>query len=111
MEAILKSFFGIFFILLLASVGVGLISSSIDARNADLYLANCVTQIQNSNFASSVISECKRNALEEGYVLTVNTASSANDTTKKYARLDLKYNYSIPVIGLERKHTLTADIR
>lgn len=111
MESIIKSFFGIFFILLLLTLGVALISSSIEARNADIYLADCVTRLQNSNLAMPVVGECQKEALEEGYRLDVDIVSSANDSSRKYARLKLAYNYSIPVIGLDREHTLVADIR
>ena len=93
METIIKSFVGMFFALLLLL----LIAASVNARNAGAFAADCASRIENSDFAGSVIEECRRDATDRGYELTVEVSEKAGQPEVKYGSLQLEYPFRIPV--------------
>lgn len=111
METIVKAFTGLFFSLLIVYLGVGLISASVEARNADSFAADCVAKIENSNYASEVIKACKEDAKALGYELKIETFQTEGSKKQAYGILDLTYRYAIPIIGLNKEQYICADIR
>lgn len=111
METVIKAFTGVFFSLLIVYLGVGIISSSVDARNADSFMADCVSKIENSNYAQEVIDACKEDAGEQQYELIVDTCVPEGSQKAVYGTATLKYEYTIPIIGMNAEHTINADLR
>ena len=109
MESVIKAYMGLFFILMLAALGVGILSASIDARNADSFAANCVTKIENSNYALPVIEACRQDALSNGYGFEIETFDSAGVVTTGLLTVD--YEFSVPMLKLLDRRTVTAFMR
>lgn len=113
METVFKSFAGLFFILFLASIGVSLIASSIQAANADRALLGYVEQIENSNYSAEVIKACTDDANAQfgngdGEALVIVQARRSGRQQISYARATLKYSFRIPVIGYGTTHTVSS---
>ena len=111
MEIVVKAFTGIFFLTALTFLGIGIISASMDGRNADSFAADCVTKIENSNYASSVIDECKKDAARRRYQLDVTVYPKQGDISDKYGALMLEYYYQIPILGIDDMHYIYSDLR
>lgn len=111
METAIKAFIGVFFTLVIVYLGVGIIYSSVDARNADSFMADCVSKMESSNYAQGVIDACKEDAEKQQYELVVNMCKPEDSQKVTYATATLKYKYSIPIIGMSQEQVINADIR
>lgn len=111
MESVLKTYLGFFFMMAMLFLGAGILSASLDARNANAYANNYATRIEQSNYASSVINAIKTEALEEhNYVVSVDVRTSTNNTYSHYGLLTLRYNYKIPILGISQTHSAIVDL-
>lgn len=110
METIIKAFMGFFFMMALLFLGAGILSASLDSRNANSYANNYATRIENANYAHSVIEECKKEAKELGYALSVDVKTSTNNTYSHYGLLTLRFRYRIPIIGINQVHNAVIDL-
>lgn len=115
METIIKSFTGIFFLLLISFTGVSIIASSIRSTKADEALLAYVSRIENSNFSEDVISACKKDAKEQfgengKEALEVKAYHQKGHSYTSYGRATLNYTYRIPMIGYEKKHSISSVI-
>lgn len=110
METIIKTYMGFFFMMAMLFLGSGMMTASLDARNANAYANNFGTRIEQSNYAASVIEECKTDAKNLGYGLTVDVRTSTNNTYSHYGLLTLRYHYSIPIIGISQTHSAVVDL-
>ena len=91
-------------------LGAGILSASLDSRNANAYANNYATRIEQSNYAASVISDIKREAETLGYNVTVDVKTSQNNTYSHYGLLTLRYTYKIPIIGISQTHNAIVDL-
>lgn len=120
MDTVIKSIMGLFFTLLVAFVGVSFILTSINATNADRMLSGYVDEIENSNFAPSVIEACKSDAKEQfgdkdqtEDVLLVNLVHQDGDNERRVVggNAKLYYKFSIPIMGLFKDNYVEASLR
>ncbi len=111
MDTIVKSFTGLFFTMLLLVMGVGIIITSINARSARSFGAECVARIENSDFAQDVIEDCRKEAKALGYEMTVTEQEADNSPGNHYGTLRLSYPFRVPVIGVARQNLLELSIR
>ena len=111
MDSIIRAFLGVFLMLSITVLGVGILTASLSTRAAGTYMESCVTEIENSNFAPEVIAACEMEAARRGYKLSVYPKAQNGSAHTTYAALELSYEFSIPVIGLNRRQTLFADAR
>lgn len=113
METIIKVFVSVFFTVILGLVGIGFVSSSASARNAEAYLEDAVTEISASNCATSVIDEWIANAPSENetYELNVTTPTANAGTQNRYAKVTLSYHYQIPFLGIDDVRTISSMTR
>ena len=58
MPLIIKSFLGVFFFILVVFLGIGMIQYQTDVNRAVHYKQDMMEELQNSNFAPSVINAC-----------------------------------------------------
>lgn len=110
MNQVVKSFLGIFFLLVLIFTGVGIISAQINVSAALDYKSAVVTQLENSNYSPTVMNACIQQAADSGYVLEIRTfvkgksmqvytSPNVTDTSDvTMAEVILNYPYKIPFL-------------
>lgn len=80
------------------------IVADIAVMNARDAQAAYVMEIENSDFAKSVIDRCKQNAADQNYVLNVNPVQIGES---QMAEVALTYTYKVPLIGVKSEHVIT----
>lgn len=98
MDTIVKSFTGLFFLLMLTALGLSLSSSAAASRAADRYASTCKSRIEAAHLAEDVIRECAAEAETKGYLLEVAVTGRAADG-RKYGVLELYYNAPVTFFG------------
>ncbi len=111
MDIIIKSFVGTFFIMVIAVLGMNINAQALQSCRADSFAADCVSRIESSDFAQSVIDACITEAEERGYELVVNIYTAGSTGLVSYGTLQLSYIYTVPLLGSTTTHTVTADLR
>jgi hypothetical protein len=111
MDSVIKGFLGLFLILVMALLGFGLVSASVDARNADTFMADCVEKMEAGNLADGVVAACIEDARANGYQLTVEVVQAEGTSRGSYGMATLEYQYRIPFLQSSRLHQICADIR
>lgn len=113
METIIKSFTGVFFMLLVVALGMGCVSAAVTVREADSFLSDAAEKIENSHYAEGVIASCIADAKahEPKYELSVDINSAENDVTKKYGTATMSYSYSIPIMGVTEERSIHEELR
>lgn len=117
MEQIIKVFTGIFFLLLLFSLGMGILAAQLEAEEAKEYKAAVVSELENSNFSPSVINGCITQAKAQGYEMAITVyqaeqvvtyqEADARDTSGAYmAEVLLRYPYEIGVLNSRTMHSI-----
>lgn len=109
MGQVIKTYLGLFFILLMGLVGIGVVTAGIQSTAARNYHAGVISEIECSNFNDGVIESCKRQAQEAGYELKVKTMEY--DRHVKTAEVILGYDYAIPVLNLVTEHEIRGFAR
>ncbi|MCR5452202.1 MAG: hypothetical protein K6F00_06190 [Lachnospiraceae bacterium] len=111
MENIIKGFLGMFFIVLTAAVGLGLISASIDSAAAERALDKYCARIENSHFSDDVISACCIEASADGRELVIETSSRLGENVISYGEAELRYTFNIPILGIEKDMSVKSPLR
>lgn len=118
MSQIVKAFSGIFFLLLLLFLGIGIVSAQMDVEKAKDYKSDIVMEIENSNYSVSVLNACIEQAKANGYDIAItvyqengvaNTYAEANVTNTKGAYLAeilLTYHYGIGILNTSTEHSI-----
>ncbi len=116
MSQVIKSFTGVFFMLLVLLLGTGVLSAQMDASNALSYKADLVAELENSNFSPQVLNGCIQQAIDNGYKISVKTFTrggaarvyitpSAGDTRDVVmAEVVLTYPYRIGFLNSVTEH-------
>lgn len=100
MKHIVEAFSALILIMLMAFVSIGILTASAQVTNAKLYKADCIAEIENSNFNPAVISECIAKAANAGYELQVKSCSYDTFNDVNTAEVILTYQYEIPLFGV-----------
>lgn len=111
MEVVIKVFSGVFFVVCLAALGAGVVGASADARNANLFAAECGARIEDSHYAESVIEACRQDAEKMGYELTVGLYEPKGWGRPMGGSYSLTYRYEIPIVGIGRQCVVRGDLR
>lgn len=104
MGQIMKTYLGIFFLLVTGLVGIGVVTAGIQSASARNYHSGVISEIECSNFNDAVVTACRQQAKEEGYELEVKTMSYDALGHTKVAEIILHYEYAIPVLNLVTDH-------
>ena len=96
MKIAIEAYVSIFIMCLCILLCVCVISADLDAASARDAYTTYVLQLQDSNYAESVIEACERDASNKGYTLTVEPYVNGNG--ERTATIDFCYDYTIPVI-------------
>ena len=99
MEQIGKIFMGFIIILVIAFMGTGIISASVDGANAEQFATATASSIEASNFSQTVVNQLKEDAKNKGYVLDVTIFDTNNDGWNDMAEVNVKYYYSIKLFN------------
>lgn len=111
MELIVKIFMSVFFLIMTSLVGVGLISSSISTHEAICFKSDVIGEIENSNYNTTVIEECKAQAADQGYTLEVNPMSYDDNANYTMAEIIVHYTFNIPLIKYSSEHQTSGYAR
>lgn len=123
MSQIIKSFMGLFFVLIILFLGVGIISAQMDVSHALDYKSDLVAQLENSNYSPQVINGCIEQALQNGYGISIKTfteggsvktytSPSASDTRDVVmAEVVLTYPYQIHFLNTVTEHQVRGYAR
>lgn len=97
MSTTIKTYVGIFIFLISIFSMAGIMSASIDASNARDFHNSVIAEIEDANFAPSVINACKKQAASDGYELLIDNNSVVKDEDGKPTLMEviLKYKYRI----------------
>ena len=119
MSVIIKSFMGIFFFSLVVFLGVGIINYQADVSQASSYKQDVIEELQNSNFAPSVMNACIQNGADHNYEVSIDVSSGdgshstysesalAEDTSDVTAAyVTVNYKSRLPFLGLETSNCL-----
>lgn len=72
-------------------------SSSVAAEN---YFQDVTQVIEESNYSASVINDCIEEAAGNGYTLTVAVGGTQTPGSARYAKVELKYKFSLKLFNL-----------
>ena len=124
MSTIIKSFMGIFFFALIVFLGAGILNYQADVNRASGYKRDVIQEIQNSNFAPSVMNACIRAGTEQNYEIRidVSAADGTHDTYTKNALaakasdvvaayVTVEYTSRLPFLGVETPNVLRGFAR
>lgn len=102
MSTTIKTYVGIFILLLSVFAMAGVMSACIDAGNARDFHASVIAEIEDSNFAPSVVEACKTQAEDAGYELLIDDNSVVKDEDGKTTLMEviLKYQYHVDFLGV-----------
>ena len=106
----IKVFLGFFLIIAVVMLGIGIISSMITHRNVSAYAENCAKEIEESNFAPTVIADLEQKAKDNGCELQVEVQTSENNRYVHYGTMTLYYPYDVPILGIHRTLTVPVDL-
>ncbi len=108
MSLVIKTYMGIFLILLSLLTMLGTISMCIDVVNARDFHNSVLTQIQEANFAPSVLMACQEAAVSRGYQLHIDDTSqmSADKGKKGLVEVRVGYELEIPLFQLKEQHEI-----
>lgn len=110
MDNIIKGFLGLFLLLFMLFLGLGILKASMDSRKADNFASDSARKIMNSNFSQTVINGCREDARKEGYELTVDLVRPREGHRPRYGTLTLKYQFRVPLLSFEKEQQLTEDL-
>lgn len=103
MSQIFKSYLGIFLLFLSIAVLIGIVGANMSSDTAGKFHSAVINEIEESNFAESVIQECKESAGNLGYTLEVHPVKD-EDGNVVMAEVILNYDYQIPFLSVKQTH-------
>lgn len=111
MGQVIKTYLGLFFLLLMGLVGIGVVTAGVQSASARNYHADVISEIECSNFNAGVIAACRQQAQDAGYNLSVRTMNYDAEGHVMTAEVILEYNYAIPILNLVTDHEVRGFAR
>ncbi len=124
MPTVIKSFMGIFFFALIVFLGAGILNYQADVNRASGYKQDIIQELQNSNFAPSVMNACIQAGTEQNYNVSIDVSSGdgTHDTYTKHAPavdaadvvtayVTVEYKSRLPFLGVETPNVLRGFAR
>lgn len=106
MGQVIKIYMGLFFLLLEALTGMGIVSAGVQTAAARDYHSDIMEEIACSNFNEGVMEVCVEQAREAGYEVKIEPVKYDEDANIQLASVTLNYEYAIPVLNLFSKHEI-----
>jgi len=105
-KGIVSQFSLFFFLMLLSWISLSYVSQNMQYGSARDFYRMVVRQIENSDFDSSVLADCRKKAESRGYQLKIEQYKDMRD-----ARVTLQYVYTFPVTQQKRKYVIDGYAR
>lgn len=106
MGQIIKVYMGLFFLLLEALTGMGIVAAGVQTTAARNYHSDIMEEIMCSNFNEGVMEACIEQAKEEGFEVKIEPIVYDGDANIQLASVTLNYEYAIPVLNLFSEHEI-----
>ncbi len=106
MKGIVSQFILYFFLTLMSWIGISVLLQNRQYGSARDFYRMVVRQIENSDFDSSVLAECRKKAEDRGYQLEIEQYQNRHD-----ARVTLQYVYTFPVTQQKRQYRIDGYAR
>ena len=103
MKAGIEIYVSLLLLVVMALLCANFIAADVAVMNARDAQAAYICEIENSDFADSIIKRCVENAAEQNYVLEVSPVVIGES---QMAEVSLTYTYRVPIIGIESEHTI-----
>lgn len=101
---------GIILIAFMAVLSTAYITASLNTQRAQNYHSTVVTELEAADFSAEVAGELQTAAVENGYAdLNIQNLTGVNG--RKYAKVTLVYDYTIPVLNLFLEHRIVGYAR
>lgn len=100
MGQVIKAYMGLFFLLLEALTGMGIVSAGVQTEAARNYHSDILEEISCSNFNRSVMNACIEQAEEAGYQVKIEPVIYDAGENIQLAAVTLEFEYAIPVLNL-----------
>ena len=124
MPTVIKSFMGIFFFALIVFLGAGILNYQADVNRASGYKQDVIQELQNSNFAPSVMNACIQAGAEQNYNVSIDVSAGdgTHDTYTRHAPaaaaadvvtayVTVEYKSRLPFLGVETPNVLRGFAR
>ncbi len=124
MATIIKSFMGIFFFALVVFLGLGILNYQTDVNRATNYKQDIIMELQNSNFAPSVLNACITAGAGIDYEVSIDVATkngahqtytnqslATNTADVDSAYVTVRYKSRLPFLGIETSNSLRGFAR
>lgn len=118
MEQIIKTYLGMFLILLMTVTGIGIVAAEVEVTRAREFKSDVIIELENSNYNVNVLNACIQQAREIGYDLSV-TLYGEDGTAVDYepgdalpadgiafAEVILDYSYRTGPFGSLMQHSI-----
>ena len=106
MGQVIKVYMGLFFLLLEAMTGMGVVAAGVQTEAARDYHSDIMEEIVCSNFNAGVMEACVEQAQKAGYQVEIEAVVYDEDSNIQLASVTLDYEYAIPVLNLFSKHEI-----
>ncbi len=111
MGQVMKTYLGIFFLMLMGLIGIGVVTAGIEVNAARNYHADVISEIECSNFNLNVVNACKIQAKNKGYQLVVTDMVYDIEKNQRMAEVVLSFQYAIPILNLISEHEVRGFAR
>ena len=108
MKVAIEMFVSLFILALVMSICVGLISLDLSVMEARDNYYSYVNELQESNFADSVIDACIKDAKDDGYTLEIEIME--DDNGNRSANIQLDFVCKLAPIKISQKKTIKGYI-
>lgn len=103
MKSGLEVYISLIILTIMALTGASFLAANATTLRARDAQSSYVIQIEDSDWAPSVIKKCQENAKECGFV-----ELSVDSNTHK---IELIYNYSMPILNIDNQHSIISYAR
>lgn len=111
MKGVIPLFISVICIAIMAILGTGYITASINVSNARDYHASVINQVEASNFNQEIIESLYTDAADKGYELEPIIVTEI-EKHKKVAEVILNYNYTVGMLNItNQKHSIRGYAR
>lgn len=104
MKVAIEVYVSLLLLALTMAICVGLIGSDLSVMRARDDYYSYVNELQESNFADTVVEACKEDATADGYGLDIQVIQ--DETGKRSANVVLTYEYRIVPLGISQNKTI-----
>jgi len=121
METVIKTYMGLFFLMLILTTGISIVKAQNGAENARDFRTQACIQLEDSNYEARTINSLIETASENNYELEIelqnanegtyiitksNPATIENTKNINGAVMKLKYYYELPIFTSKTEHFL-----